>query len=54
MIYRHKGTGAVIDVESTMGGAWEPVKAHAPARAAKDEPKPEETKKPARKKPAKG
>ena len=27
MIYRHKTTGAVIDVESTMGGDWEPVKA---------------------------
>lgn len=25
MLYRHKITGAVIDVESTVRGAWEPV-----------------------------
>lgn len=38
MIYRHKTTGAVIDVESTMGGDWEPVKApNHPAHAADQE-----------------
>lgn len=37
MIYRHKVTGVTIDVESTMGGDWEPVKATGPARAAKAE-----------------
>ena len=29
MQYVHKITGAVIDVESTMGGDWRPVKAAA-------------------------
>lgn len=37
MIYRHKTTGAVIDVESTMGGDWEPVKAPNQAHAADPE-----------------
>lgn len=37
MIYRHKVTGVTIDVESTMSGDWEPVKATGPARAAKAE-----------------
>lgn len=38
MIYRHKITGAEIDVESTMSGDWEPVKAPArPAHAADPE-----------------
>lgn len=33
MLYRHKVTGAVIDVNSTMGGAWQAVK---PAGAGRD------------------
>lgn len=27
MLYKNKETGRVIDVNSEMGGAWEPVKA---------------------------
>ncbi len=34
MLYRHKITGAMIDVESTVGGDWEPVKAPVPVHAA--------------------
>lgn len=38
MIWRHKITGVEIDVESTMGGDWEPVKAPGrPAHAAEQD-----------------
>ena len=44
MKYRHKVTGAVIDVESVMGGDWQEIDTPArPAPATKpapDEPKP--------------
>lgn len=29
MIYRHRESGRLIDVNSTMGGAWEPAGSHA-------------------------
>ena len=35
MLYRHKSTGAVIDVESTMSGEWQAVKP-ATAHSAKE------------------
>lgn len=35
MQYVHKVTGAVIDVESTMGGDWRPVQAASKSSAAK-------------------
>lgn len=37
MLYRHKITGAVIDVESTMSGDWQalrPASAHAASKTA--------------------
>lgn len=37
MLYRNKKTGVVIDVASTMKGAWEPVKAPGSDRAASDQ-----------------
>lgn len=37
MLYRHKVTGAVIDVESTMGGDWQAVKPASTTRAADQE-----------------
>lgn len=37
MLYKHKVTGAVIDVESAMGGDWQAVKPAGPARAADQE-----------------
>jgi hypothetical protein len=32
MLYRNTKTGVIIDVESEMKGAWEPVKAPAPEK----------------------
>lgn len=50
MLYRHKITGAVIDVESTVRGAWEPVGQTSTDHAA-DQSADKQTKKaPARKK----
>lgn len=43
MEYRNKKTGVVIDVESELGGIWEPVKAEKPAP--KKAPKKTEAKK---------
>lgn len=53
MLYRHKDTGAVIDVASTMGGAWEPVKQTDTVHAADQSAEKPARKTPARKK-AKG
>ena len=38
MEYRNVKTGAVIDVNSELGGDWEPVKASAAQKAEKAEP----------------
>lgn len=38
MKYRNKKTGAVIDVESNVGGDWEPVKAPAAPKTEKAAP----------------
>ena len=52
VIYRHKKTGAVIDVSSTMGGDWQEVKpAGTPPDPAHGKP---EAKAPVRKSTAKG
>lgn len=38
MLYRNKRTGVVIDVESELGGDWEPVKAQAAQKTEKAAP----------------
>lgn len=38
MKYRNKKTGAVIDVESNVGGDWEPVMTRAAQKAEKPAP----------------
>lgn len=40
MLYRNKNNGRIIDVNSEMGGVWEPVKAPATPKA--ETPKVEE------------
>lgn len=49
MLYRNIRTGRVIEVQSEMSGAWEPVPAPAPAQADKKDPEPEAPQKTARK-----
>lgn len=43
MLYKNKNNGRIIDVNSQMGGAWEPVKAPATPKA--EAPKEEAPKK---------
>lgn len=43
MLYKNKNNGRIIDVNSQMGGAWEPVKA--PATPKVEAPKEEAPKK---------
>lgn len=54
MLYRNKNNGRIIDVNSEMGGAWEPVKAPATPKdetpKVEEEPKEEAPKKKGKKK----
>ena len=45
MLYRNVRTGAVIDVDSIMGGAWQAVKPASTSNATEEADKPETTEK---------
>lgn len=50
MLYRNVKTGAVIDVDSTMGGAWQAVEPAGAPAASEEQPSKEDTTKKAVKK----
>lgn len=45
MLYRHKKTGAIVDIQSKAGGDWEPV----PVASSSEEKAEKPVKKPAKK-----
>ena len=49
MLYRHTGTGRLIEVNSTLSGAWEPVGSQAAERLPQTEEKPARKRKTAEK-----